>query len=414
MTRKGVVMKDAARRGRALVVGLGIAGIATAVRLRQVGWEPVLVERAAARRSSGYFVMLFGTGVASARRLGALEAIGDRSHPRLAAYEVNRAGRRTPGMNPANLPNAAMRPRQLLRGDVEEGLFSALPADVEIRYSTVPTRITQDASAAEVTLHDTASGATVTERFDLVVGADGMRSTVRKLAFGPEEYLHPLNYMIGATALDAPIEGFGLHEGLVLAEPGRSAWTFPFSDHPPTLLFSYRTDDIVAEFSRPPIESIRAAFGPQPAGPLLETLFTRFEQAPDYLFDAVHQVKMPRWHRGRVVLAGDAAWCVTLYAGMGASSAIAGGELLGTMLQRHPGDLPGALRAWEARLRPFIHTEQNSALIMRRLFTPQDRKEQLMRTMMLRLMHAPVLGQTMGKIMKGPDMKNKAFDVAAV
>src|SRR4051812_24761509 len=73
---------------------------------------------------------------------------------------------------------------------------------------------------------------------------------------------------------------------------------------------------------------------------------------PDHLFDSVRQVKMPSWHRGRVVLVGDAAWCVTLYAGMGATSGIAGGELLGPMLQRHPGDLPGALHAWEARMRP--------------------------------------------------------------
>lgn len=404
-------MTDTARHGRALVVGLGIAGIATALRLRQVGWEPVLVEKAATRRSSGYFIMLFGTGAASARRLGVLDAIGDRGHPRLVSHEVNRAGRRTPGMNPAGLPG---KPRQLLRGDVEHGLFSALPVDVEIRYSTVPTRITQDDSAAEVTLHDTASGATVTERFDLVVGADGLRSTVRELAFGPGKYLHPLNYMIGVTALDAPIEGFTLHEGLVLAEPGRSVWTFPFYDHAPSLLFSYRTDDIDAEFARSPIESIRAAFGPRSSGPLLEHLFTRFEQAPDHLFDSVQQVKMPRWHRGRVVLIGDSAWCVTLYAGMGASSGIAGAELLGTMLQRHPGDLPGALRAWESRMRPFIHTEQNSALAMRRLFTPHDRREQLMRTAMLRLMRMPAIGPTVGKMVNGPAMRNKQFDVAAL
>ncbi|MED7924371.1 FAD-dependent monooxygenase [Nonomuraea sp. LP-02] len=408
---RGVDMTNVGKTGRTLVVGLGIAGIATALRLRQVGWEPVVVERAPARRSGGYFIVLFGAGIASARRLGVLEAIGDRSGPHVTSYEVDRAGGRRPGMNPFAM---AAGPRPLLRGDVERGLFAALPDDVEIRYSTVPTRIVQDDAAAEVTLHDAAADATVTERFDLVIGADGMRSTVRKLAFGPEEYLHPLNYMIGATVLDGPVDGFALHEGLVLAEPGRSVWAFPFADHAPSLLFSYRTSDIDAEFSRPPIESIRAAYGPEPTGPLLEGLLTRYEEAPDALFDSVQQVKMPQWHHGRVVLIGDSAWCVTLYAGMGASSGMAGGELLGTMLQRHPDDVPGALRAWEARMRPFIHLQQESALPGRRIFTPHDRKELLLRAGMMRLMRMPGVGKVMGRrMLNNKDMQAKNIDVAA-
>jgi 2-polyprenyl-6-methoxyphenol hydroxylase-like FAD-dependent oxidoreductase len=404
-------MTDATQRPRALVVGLGIAGIATAVRLRQVGWEPVLLERAAERRSGGYFIVLFGAGRAAARRLGALDGIGDRSGPGLVAYEVNRAGRRHRGIGFADLPEP---PRSVLRSDVEQGLFAVLPGDVEIRYSTVPTHIAQDETGAQVTLRDTTSGTTVTERFDLVVGADGMRSTVRELVFGPHrDHLDPLDYMIGATLLDGPVDGFAQHEGLVLAEPGRSVWTFPFRNHPPSLLFSYRTEDIDGEFTRPPIESIRAAFGPQPAGPLLESLLTRFDQSRnDVLFDSVHQVKMPQWHRGRVVLVGDAAWCLTLYSGMGASSGIAGGDLLGTMLHRHRDDVAGALRAWEARMRPFIEQQQRGALMMRTLFTPHDRRQQIQRATMLRLRHAPVVGRFIGRIMAG-NTKLKDVDVAA-
>jgi 2-polyprenyl-6-methoxyphenol hydroxylase-like FAD-dependent oxidoreductase len=386
--------------------------MATALRLRQIGWEPVVVERAPARRSGGYFIMLFGTGAASAERLGILDAMENRNSPEVLSYSVNRAGRRTAGPNPGNLgPNP---PRLLLRGDAERALFEALPDDVEIRFSTVPTRITHDAVAAEVDLHDTAADTTTTERFDLVVGADGMRSTVRRLAFGPEDYLHPLNYMIGVTLLDGPVEGFGPTEGMILAEPGRSVWTFPFKNHAPSLLFSYRTDDIDAEFKRRPIESIRAAFAPRPPGPLLEHLFSRFEEADEHLFDSVNQVRMPRWHDGRVVLVGDAAWCVTLYAGMGASSGVAGGELLGTMLERHGGDVPGALREWEARLRPFIVTEQESAFTTRRLFTPHDRKEYLARAALMSLMGSPVLGKVLGKRAQPPGMEHKAIDIAAV
>ncbi|NUP02448.1 MAG: FAD-dependent oxidoreductase [Nonomuraea sp.] len=404
-------MSNQARR-RALVVGLGIAGIATAVRLHQIGWTPLLIERASARRSGGHFVALFGAGVASARRLGALDAIGNRTHQDFTAYEVNRAGRRRPGVGFADLPGA---PRTLLRGDVEQGLFSALPDDVEIRYSTVPTQLAEDDQGVEVTLSDTATGTTTTERFDLVIGADGTRSTVRALAFGPlAHYLHPLNYMIGTTTMDEPADGFSLNEGLVLAEPGRSVWTFPFSNRGPGLLFSYRTGDVDREFTRPPIESIRAAFGPEPTGALLEQLMVRFAEAKEVLFDSVNQIKMPRWHRRRIVLVGDAAWCLSLYSGMGASTGIAGGELLGTMLERHPDDVAEALAKWEERMRPFVIHEQKGALELRMLFTPHDRKEHLYRNIWLRLISTPVIGSVMGKaIDNGGEMANKNFDVAA-
>ncbi|MEV0819991.1 FAD-dependent monooxygenase [Nonomuraea rubra] len=404
-------MSNRARR-RALVVGLGIAGIATALRLHQIGWTPLLVERASARRSGGHFIAMFGAGAASARRLGVLDAIGDRTHQDFAAYEVNRAGRRRPGVGFADLPG---RPRTLLRGDVERGLFSALPDDVEIRYSTVPAQLVQDDQGVEVTLRNTATGATTTDRFDLVIGADGTRSTIHQLVFGPHsEYLRPLKYMIGTTTLNEPVEGFSLNEGLVLAEPGRSVWTFPFSNRGPGLMFSYRTADVDREFTQSPIESIRAAFGPEPPGALLEHLLVEFGEAEEFLFDSVNQVKMPRWHRGRIVLVGDAAWCLSLYSGMGASTAIAGGELLGTMLDRHRGDMAEALMRWEERMRPFVLHEQKGALELRTLFTPHDRKEHLYRSLWLRLIHTPVLGSFMGKaIDNGDEMANKNFDVAA-
>ncbi|MET8386654.1 hypothetical protein ABZV14_27010 [Streptosporangium canum] len=102
-------MTNNGKAGRVLVVGLGIAGLATALRLHQIGWEPVVVERAPARRSGGYFIMLFGSGVASARRLGVLEAIGDRSGPHVTSYEVDRAGNRRPGMNPSLMAGGPVR-----------------------------------------------------------------------------------------------------------------------------------------------------------------------------------------------------------------------------------------------------------------------------------------------------------------
>ncbi|RCV52065.1 FAD-dependent monooxygenase [Marinitenerispora sediminis] len=405
-------MRDTGRKPRALVVGLGIAGTAAALRLRQIGWEPVVVERAPARRAGGYFVGVFATGVATAGRLGVLEKIGDRSSPEAVAYEVDRAGNRSKGIQYGELPG---NPRTALRGDIEGALFQALPEDLEVRYSTVPVHIAQDADAAHVTLRDTAAGTETTEDFDLVVGADGMRSTVRRLVFGPDaNHLHALNYMIAVSLMSEQVPGFRPQDGLTLAEPGRSAWVFAFTNHAPSLLFSWRTEDIDAEFTRAPIDSVRAAYGPQAPGPILGHLMTQFEQAEDFLFDSVHQVRMKQWHHNRVVLLGDAAWCLTLYSGMGASTAMAGADLLGTMLQRHSGDLPRALDAWQKRLSPFISHQLRSGVQMRQLFTPQDRAQQLQRSVFMRLRNAPLIGPVLKKQMSNSkDFKMKTVDIAA-
>ncbi|MCF6470990.1 FAD-dependent oxidoreductase [Nonomuraea sp. MG754425] len=372
---------------RALVVGLGISGIATAVRLRQIGWTPVIVERSPARRSGGYFVALFGAGRAAAGRLGILDGLSDRDSDG-ASYDIDRTGRRRPGWSFKDFPG---RPWLMTRGDVEKAGFAALPSDVEIRYATVPTRIEQDAEGADVTLA-TAGGRPVTERFDLVVGADGLRSTVRRLVFGPDErYLRPTNCMAVACQLPGALPGHKQSDGVVLMEPGRSMWTFPFEDRPPTLLLSYRTDDVAAEFTRPMAARVREVFGPEPTGRALGAALDAVESADDVLFDSVEQVRMDRWQRGRVVLVGDAAWCVTLYAGMGVSAGLAGADLLGTMLARHPRDVPGALERWERRLRPAIDDLQDNGMRMRSLFIPISRVELLWRRALMRLLKLPVI-----------------------
>ncbi|WP_434425149.1 FAD-dependent monooxygenase [Nannocystis pusilla] len=376
------------RRPRVLVVGLGISGIATALRLHRIGWEPVIIERAAARRRGGYAVALFGTGVASATRLGVLEAVGNRLGPPVQTFEIDRSGRKRKGMGLPDLPGG---PRLVLRGDVENALYSALPADVEVRFATSPGAIAQDERGVDVTLLDAATGATTSERFDLVVGADGMRSTVRRLVFGPHEaFLRPMNYMIGACVLQRPIEGHRTSDGLVLAEAGRSAWVFPFVNHNPTVLFSYRVDNVAEQFRRPAIDSVRAAFGPEPAGPVLSQLFDDYAAADERLFDSVNQVRMDRWHDGRVVLLGDAAWCLTLYSGMGASTGMAGAELLGNLLAQHPHDQPRALGEWEAKLRPFTASLQRTATTMRQLFTPAGELQRIIRATVIRLSNSPV------------------------
>ncbi|MFC7585187.1 FAD-dependent monooxygenase [Nonomuraea antimicrobica] len=368
------------RGRRALVVGLGVSGISTALGLKRAGWTPVLIEKAARRRPGGYFVGLFGAGKSAAQRLGILHGLHDRTAFDGVTHDIDRFGEWRRGLGFRDIPGE---PWLMLRGDVEQAAFHALPGDVEIRYSTVPTKIEQDAGGVDVTLTNTADGGTVTERFDLVVGADGLRSTVRRLAFGPDErYLHRLNYMIAAFQPPGRVGDLALRDGCTLLEPDRSLWVFSFADHPPTVLMGYRTDDVDAEFTEPPAVRVRKAFGPGPTGDMLGAALEALETTDEVLFDSVEQVHMDRWHKGRVVLAGDAAWCVTLYAGMGVSAGLAGADLLGTMLGRH-GNVERALTEWERRLRPYLDYYQRMGVRQSAIFTP-NRKQIRMRRVMMR------------------------------
>ena len=371
---------------RALVVGLGISGIGTALGLKRAGWQPVLIEKAPQRRSGGYFIGLFGAGKSAAERLGILAGLHDRTAYDGVTYDMDRFGEWRRGFGFRDLPGE---PWMMLRGDVEQAAFEALPADVEVRYSTVPTAIEQDDDGVTVTLADTADGSTVTERFDLVVGADGLRSTVRRLAFGPDSrYLRRLNYMIAAFQLPGGLGALAEHDGATLLEPDRSLWVFPFADHAPTILMGYQTDDVDAEFTEPPADRVRKAFGPEPTGDMLGAALEALAATDELLFDSVEQVHMDRWHKGRVVLVGDSAWCVTLYAGMGVSAGLAGADLLGTMLGRFD-DVPQALTEWERRLRPYLNYYQQLGVQQTAVFTP-NRKQITLRRVMMRGATMPV------------------------
>ncbi|MFJ9787433.1 FAD-dependent monooxygenase [Amycolatopsis sp. NPDC101161] len=393
-------MNDTTTR-RVLVVGMGVSGIATAARLRAAGWTPVLIERAPGRRSGGYFVALFGAGKAAATRLGLGAHLHDRGSPR-PPVNLDRNGRRRPGAGFRDLPG---KPWLMLRGDAEQAAFEVLPDDVEIRYSTVPTAIEQDAGGVDVTLRNTESGVEVTERFDLVVGADGLRSTVRSLVFGPhEDHLRRLGYMVVAFEYAGTPAGLDPGQGATLLEPGRSMWVFAFADHNPTIMLTYRTDDVGAEFTATPAQRVRAAFGPRPLRGTLGDVVDHLESADNALFDSVEQVRMPQWHRGRVVLVGDSAWCVTLYAGMGVSSGLTGADLLGTMLERHD-DVGTALTEWERALRPYIDHYQDGAAGDRKIFMADSHPEIVFRRTLPKLAKTRLGGRLLERVMRVDDIE---------
>ncbi|MDP9794644.1 2-polyprenyl-6-methoxyphenol hydroxylase-like FAD-dependent oxidoreductase [Catenuloplanes nepalensis] len=346
---------------RALVVGLGVSGMAAAIALSGAGWTPVIVERASARRTGGYFVGLFPAGKKAASQLGVLDRMHLRTPADHRTWAVDAGGERRRSIGFLDQPG---QPEGTMRGDVEAALWDGLSPDIEIRFGTGPRALRQTADAAYV---DLGAG---DERFDLVIGADGLRSTVRRLAFGPDErFLRPARSMICTFSLDAPVPGYSGSDQLALVEPGRALWVFPYRDRPPTALFAYRAADVDVELRKDPAEALAARYADM--GEPVPWVLDRLAHAPERLFDSVRQVRMPRWHRGRVLLLGDAAWCLTLYSGMGASTGMMGAAALGDALTSGL-PLPRALGAWERTMRPTIRAHQLIAHVKGEGFVPSN------------------------------------------
>ncbi|HZM84466.1 MAG TPA: FAD-dependent oxidoreductase [Candidatus Limnocylindrales bacterium] len=337
---------------RALIVGAGIAGLATALRLGQDGWHTIVVERAPARRSSGYMVNLIGPGYAAAERLGLLPALSAHDLGLFTTVLMGADGR--PKFTvPAAVAEAALGKRAMtvFRGDLESTLYQAVRNRAEIRFGTTVASIDQDADGVRAVLSDG-----TTELADLLIGADGMHSATRTAVFGPG-FRVDLPYVVGAFPLAHPVVGVPPSSAATFIGPGRTAGIVNLGPHRSSAFFTYRCADPAADLRRGPVDALTAAFGDLSGG--VPEAISQLEKDPaDTYFDAVSQVVMPRWSTGRVILLGDAAWCVTLFAGHGAALALAGADQLGAALQRHRDDIPAAITEWESGLRPEITKRQ--------------------------------------------------------
>ncbi|MFD9737235.1 FAD-dependent monooxygenase [Umezawaea sp. NPDC059074] len=345
------------RGGRALVVGAGIGGLATALRLRRGGWHVLVVEKAPELRCGGYVTNFSGVGYDAAEHLGLLPALVGVRQPMTDLVYVDESGARL-AVLPAAANEAMIGPRSLtlLRGDLETVLHQALDEQVDLRFGRTVTEVEQDGEGVSVVLDDGTR-----HRVDLLVGADGVHSPLRARVFGPEErYRDDLGHAVASIEVDRtpvevpPVTTMGI--GLV----GRGLGVTSLPDGRCAVLFAFRSDSVDADLAAGAATTLRRVFGD--LGWLAPDLLSRVDRDESVYFDRICQIRMPRWHDGRIVLLGDSAWCVSLFAASGASLALGGAKLLGDLLDEHPGDVPAALAAWEERFRPVVTAKQKEAL----------------------------------------------------
>lgn len=183
---------------KVIVVGAGMAGLSLANRVSTLGGEVVLLERATGPRAQGYMMDFFGPGYDAIEAMGLLPAVEDVAYHIAEATFVDEHGRRRAGVRPRQFANGPL--LNLMRPDLERVLREHLPPEVDLRFGTGPTAVTDHNDGVRVTLAD---GTRLDA--DMLVGADGIHSTVRHLVFGREaEFLRYLGFHTAAFCFDAP------------------------------------------------------------------------------------------------------------------------------------------------------------------------------------------------------------------
>ena len=352
---------------RAIIIGAGIAGLAAAVRLRQIGWQSLVVERAPRRRRGGYAVTFGGIGYDAAERMGILPALQARAFiTNELVYHKPNGQRRFSLTRESIAAIIGSRSMNILRGDIETVLYEQVHDSTEIRFGTTVATIDQDDDAVHVTLSD----GTV-EHADLLVGADGLHSATRAQVFGPEEnYRVDLDHMVAVYMLDQ--RPAAITEGTTgtLSAGGRTIAVISVGDGRTVAFFGYRTDHSPGDPADDPHTVLPRVYGD--IGWVVPEILAGMRTAESIYFDTISQIVIDRWSRGRVVLLGDAAWCVTLFAGYGSALAVGGADLLGTTLHDNPDDLQTALTRWEAELRPEAERKQRLGRRVKSVYAPAN------------------------------------------
>jgi 2-polyprenyl-6-methoxyphenol hydroxylase-like FAD-dependent oxidoreductase len=325
----------------ALVSGAGIAGPTLAYWLARHGWQVTLVERAGALRSGGNPVDVRGPAVPVAERMGLMPRLRESATHATAMRVFGPSGRTI-----ARLPMPASGGEvEIPRSDLAGILADSVRDDAELLLDDTIIELRQDPGGVDVTFERAAP-----RRFDLVVGADGLHSTVRRLAFGPESaFVEPVGLYVATMPLGGPAEI--PDEVLVFNTPGRLVSIHP-SRGEAVAAFIFRGTGLDRHA---PHQAIADAYLGQ--GWRVPELLGRLHATADPYFDEVSRVTMPTWTTGRVTLLGDAASCVSLL-GDGSTLAMTAAYTLATALADHPGDPATAMRHYEATHRRLVIPKQ--------------------------------------------------------
>ncbi|KBZ58979.1 hypothetical protein K875_04534 [Mycobacterium [tuberculosis] TKK-01-0051] len=308
-----------------LVSGASVAGAATAFWLGRHGFSVTVVERHRGPRPGGQAIDVRGPALTVLERMGLLGAAQKRRTQIQGSSVVDRDGNElsrdtesTPTGGPIDSSNI-----ELLRDDLVELLYGASQWTAEYLFDDTVTAVQDDGAAVHVTFERAAP-----RSFDLVIGADGLHSNVRRLVFGPEEdYIERL----GTHAAIFTVPNFLDLDYWQMWHYGDATMAGVYSarnNAEARAMVGFMDTDLRIDYRDKEAQLAELERRMDGDGWVRPQLLEYMRTAPDFYFDEMSQIKMDRWSRGRVALVGDAGYCCSPLSGQGTSVALLGAYIL--------------------------------------------------------------------------------------
>ncbi len=332
-----------------------MAGLSAGITLGAKGHDVTIVERANHLRVNGSPIDIRGDALEVAGKMGVLDAIRARRVDMSERIQfVDRDGELLAEM-PDSEFNDCPDDTEIPREDLADVLRAALNPATVLRFGESIADLHHDGDVVDVRF---TSGER--QRYDMVVGADGMHSATRGLMFGREDqFLRHLGFYVALAEL--PDHTQSDRRNPMYNVPGRMAGIATYRDKA-LAVFMFRSPWIDYDYHDLTAQKqlLRNAFDGHTEWKIPELLDAATNDSELY-FDSVSQIHLPCWHRGRVVLVGDSAYCASPLSGRGTSLAMTGAWLLAEALSDHPDDVAAAFNRYEREQLPHVTYAQGTA-----------------------------------------------------
>ncbi|MBS0585185.1 MAG: tetracycline destructase [Verrucomicrobia bacterium] len=349
-----------------LVIGAGIAGPAVCYWLRRFGFSPILIEKFANIRKGGQGLDLRGVTIDLVKRMGIYEKICNmRTQIEFGRYMDagdnilhEEKGERFGFRQDEEV--------EILRGDLIEILIGALEC-VPCHFNQLIDKIEQNDDNVKVHFKDGRI-----EHYDLVIGADGMHSTTRRMVFDKDEY-KLINLGAYFSVFSIP-NYLNLNHTEVQCEANQKLISITSDKNPKMaeVAFMFRAQNVLNNIcdKKEQQKFLRDTF--QDFGWEASKILELMSDSDDFYFDSVTQVKMKSWTKGRVALLGDAGYCASPLSGQGNNLALVGAYILAGELKKADGNYTRAFNRYNELLHSFVEANQKLGVWVSESFLVPD------------------------------------------